>query len=120
MTLESSEHGVVELGNVHATPAGEFQASFSIPEVSASPYQLAAAAGEEKAFVDFTVSDGSTQDQSTGEQSAGGHTGASPSGSGDTLVFQRSNVETLAIGLIITALIIGGVVLILAGTRGQG
>ena len=111
ITLES-DHGIEVLTEVEATAAGELQTDIVVPsQVAAGSWDLVAVGGDEKVVTDFTVQGGGPDPHATPTVVNG-----TPGGS-TMLVFQRTNTETIIIGIIIATLILTGAVLILVGTR---
>ena len=134
ITLESVL-GEVAIAEVQASAAGELQTTVVIPSIAtAGSWSLAATGGGEKAFTDFTVMEGAMQmpaaeapaDQPSNQ--AADHSGmpgmAAPAGGAQgaatTLIIERTNTETIVIGIIIGMMILAGSVMVLVGTRQRG
>lgn len=141
ITLESLQ-GEVAIADVQASAAGELQTTVVIPAIAtAGSWTLAATGGGEKAFNDFTVLEGAMQmpaAESAGDQSSSlasngsaddsGMAGmpgmAAPAGGSQgaatTLIIQRTNTETIVIGILIGMMVLAGSVMVLVGTRQRG
>lgn len=136
ITLESVL-GEVAIAEVQASAAGELQTTVVIPAIAtAGSWALAATGGAEKAFTDFTVLEGAMQmpaaDAPAGQSSSpSGMPGmpgmpgmAAPTGGSQgaatTLIIERTNTETIVIGIGIAMMVLAGSVMVLVGTRQRG
>lgn len=102
MSLEGVR-GVVDLGHAEVSEDGSFSEPLTIPSsAAAGSYLLVATTAEDRITVDFAVL-------------KGGEAASSP---GSTeVVFQRSTVEAIVIGLMALALIASGTLLVFTESR---
>lgn len=103
--------GAVTLDTAEADSEGEFTINASIPvSLSAGSYQVMARMGDESVGADFTVMEGMPMGEEVADV-------ASEAAAGTSVVYQRSAPETIAIGIIVAAVIAAGAYLVLAGTE---
>ena len=123
--------GEVTVADVTVTAAGELQTSVVVPhDADAGPWFMVASAGGEKAFADFIVREGTMgkmdmPEAETASDASSEHagmvmpatTGTGAQNGATTIVIERSDTETIVIGIIIAMLVLTGGVLVLVGTR---
>ncbi len=104
ITLEGTR-GITSLGTVQADAKGGFILKVTLPEdQEAGSYRLVARLGDESAVVDFSVLEAVTHNPQTAT-------------SGGEVAIQRTTAETIAVGIIVVALIGAGAFLVFMGTE---